>query len=42
VGKISRVIDDAEIEVQVAEGVKVRVIRGMVQEVRSKGEPVKE
>ncbi|MFN3687420.1 preprotein translocase subunit YajC [Salinarimonas sp.] len=41
VGKISKVIDDAEIEVEVADGVRVRVIRGMVAEVRTKGEPAK-
>ncbi|WP_052341383.1 preprotein translocase subunit YajC [Salinarimonas rosea] len=41
VGKISKVVDDAEIEVEIAEGVRVRVIRGMVTEVRSKSEPVK-
>ena len=41
VGKISKVVDDAEIEVEIAEGVRVRIVRGMVTEVRSKSEPVK-
>lgn len=42
VGKISKVIDDAEIEVELSEGVRVRVVRGMVADVRAKGEPAKE
>ncbi|MFK8251472.1 preprotein translocase subunit YajC [Ancylobacter terrae] len=42
VGKVSRVIDDAEIELQVGEGVKVRQLRSMIADVRAKGEPAKE
>lgn len=42
VGKITKVVDDNEIEVQIAEGVRVRQLRQMVTEVRAKGEPVKE
>lgn len=41
-GKISKVVDDNEIEVEIAEGVRVRVIRGMVADVRAKGEPAKD
>lgn len=41
IGKISKVVDDAEIEVEIAEGVRVRIMRAMVTEVRSKSEPVK-
>ncbi|XBQ10594.1 MAG: preprotein translocase subunit YajC [Salinarimonas sp.] len=41
VGKISKVVDDGEIEVEIADGVRVRVVRAMVTEVRSKSEPVK-
>jgi preprotein translocase subunit YajC len=41
IGKVAKV-DVAEIQVEVAEGVKVRLVRGMVAEVRAKGEPVKE
>jgi len=41
VGKIAKVVDDAEIEVEIAEGVRVRIIRAMVTDVRSKTEPVK-
>lgn len=40
-GKVSKVIDDNELEVEIAEGVKVRVLRTYVAEVRVKGEPVK-
>jgi preprotein translocase subunit YajC len=40
-GKVSKVIDDNELEVEIAEGVKIRVVRSYVAEVRVKGEPVK-
>ncbi|MBL4756135.1 MAG: preprotein translocase subunit YajC [Rhizobiales bacterium] len=40
-GKISKVTDDAEdVEVEIAKGVKVRVMRHMISEVRSRTEPV--
>ncbi len=39
--KVSKVIDDTELEVEIAEGVKVRALRAYVAEVRVKGEPVK-
>ena len=42
VGKITKVVDDNEIEVEVADGVRVRQLRSMVAEVRSKGEPVRD
>ncbi|BBF92711.1 preprotein translocase subunit YajC [Blastochloris tepida] len=42
VAKISKVIDDNEVELQLGEGLKVRQIRGMITEVRSKSEPVKD
>ncbi len=42
IGKISKVIDDREIQVELAEGVRVRVSRPMISEVRTKGEPVKD
>lgn len=41
-GKISKVVDDNEIEVEIAENVRVRVIRGMIADVRAKGEPAKD
>ena len=40
VGKVTKVVDDAEIELQIAEGVKVRVVRSLISEVRAKAEPV--
>jgi len=41
VGRVTRVTDDPEIEVEIAEGVRVKLVRGMISEVRSRGEPVK-
>lgn len=43
VGKVTRVKEgDAEIEVEIAENVKVRVVRSMITDVRVKGQPIKE
>lgn len=42
IGKVTKVKDDAEIEVEIAENTRIRVIRGTIAEVRAKGEPVKE
>jgi preprotein translocase subunit YajC len=42
IGKVVRIIDDAELQVEIADDVRVRVARGMIAEVRTKGEPVKE
>jgi preprotein translocase subunit YajC len=42
VAKVTKVIDDEQIEVEVAEGVKARQMRQMITEVRAKGEPVKD
>jgi preprotein translocase subunit YajC len=42
VGKVTKVIDDDQIEVEIAEDVRVRQMRSMVTDVRAKGEPVKE
>lgn len=39
IGKVIRVKDDGELEVEIAEGVKVRVLRSMVAQVLSKTEP---
>jgi preprotein translocase subunit YajC len=41
IAKVSKVIDDAEIEAEIADGVRVRILKGMVSDVRAKGEPVK-
>ncbi len=40
VGKVTKVLEDNELEVEIAQGTKVRVVRSMVAEVRVKGEPV--
>jgi preprotein translocase subunit YajC len=42
VGKVVKVVDDEQIEVEIADGVRVRQMRAMVSEVRAKGEPVKD
>lgn len=41
-GKVTKVIDDTEIEVEIADGLRVRVMRALLAEVRVKGEPVQE
>ncbi len=41
IGKVSRV-DDNEVQVELADNVRVRVVKGMLAEVRSKGEPAKD
>ena len=41
-GKVTKVKDDAEIEVQLAEGVKVRVVRSTIARVVNKTEPASE
>lgn len=40
VGKVTKVIDDNELEVDLGGGMKVTAVRGMVADVRVKGEPV--
>lgn len=42
VAKVNKVIDDAELQVEIADGVRVRLMRATITEVRAKGEPVKE
>ncbi|HET9902433.1 MAG TPA: preprotein translocase subunit YajC [Xanthobacteraceae bacterium] len=42
VGKVTKLVDDEQVEVEIAEGVRVRQMRGMVSDVRAKGEPVKD
>jgi preprotein translocase subunit YajC len=43
IGKVTKVRDDNnEIEVEIADNTRVRVIKGTVAEVRVKGEPAKE
>ncbi len=42
IGKVTKVVDDTELEVEIAANVRVRVARAMVSDVRAKGEPVKD
>jgi preprotein translocase subunit YajC len=39
IAKITKVIDDNEIEVEIADNVKSRMLKGMVAELRVKSEP---
>lgn len=40
IGKVTKVIDEQELELQIADNVRVRAARGMISDVRAKGEPV--
>jgi preprotein translocase subunit YajC len=42
IGKITKVGEEAEIEVEISPNVKVRLLRQAITDVRSKGEPVKD
>jgi preprotein translocase subunit YajC len=42
VGKVTKAVDDDQIEIEISDGVRVRQMRSMVSEVRAKGEPVKD
>jgi len=42
VGKVTKVVDDNEVEIQIADNVRIRQMRAMIHEVRAKGEPVSE
>jgi len=42
VGKVTKVIDDDQIEIEIADDVRIRQMRQMVSDVRAKGEPVKD
>lgn len=41
IAKVVKVVGDNEVEVEIADGVKIRVVRSSVGEVRAKGEPAK-
>ena len=41
-GKVTKVVDDEQIEFEIADGIRVRQLRSMVSGVRTKGEPAKE
>lgn len=40
VGKVTKAQDNEDLEVEIAQGVKVKIVRSMVSDVRSKAEPV--
>ena len=39
IGKVTNATDDNEVTVEIADGVKVKVVRKTIADVRSKGEP---
>lgn len=41
IGKVDKVVDENEVTLDLGDDIKVRVVRSMVSEVRSKPEPVK-
>jgi preprotein translocase subunit YajC len=42
VGKVTKVMDDGHIEVEIARETRVRIVRDTIGHVRAKGEPVKD
>ena len=42
VGRVTKVIDDNEIEIEIADNIRIRQMRTMLADVRAKGEPVKD
>src|SRR5579871_5014534 len=42
IGKVTKSVDDGEVELEIAPNVRVRLARSGIAEVRAKGEPVKE
>jgi len=42
VAKVTKVVDDDQVEIEIADGVRVRQMKHMIAEVRAKGEPVKD
>jgi preprotein translocase subunit YajC len=42
IGKVVKIVDDNELQVEVGENVKVRIMRSAISDVRARGEPVKD
>jgi preprotein translocase subunit YajC len=42
VGKVTKVVDDEQIEIEIGDGMRIRQMRAMLTDVRAKGEPVKD
>ena len=40
IGKVTKAVDGEDLEVEIAQGVKVKLVRGMISDVRTKAEPV--
>ncbi|MFD1333290.1 preprotein translocase subunit YajC [Methylopila musalis] len=41
IARVTKVVDDGEVEIELSPNVRARLSRAMIAEVRSKGEPVK-
>jgi preprotein translocase subunit YajC len=42
VGKVTKVVDDDQVEIEISDGVRIRQMRQMITAVRAKGEPAKD
>jgi preprotein translocase subunit YajC len=42
IGRVTKVVDDDQVEIEIADGVRIRHMRSMLSDVRAKGEPVKD
>jgi preprotein translocase subunit YajC len=42
VGKVTKVVDDDQVELEISDGVRIRQMRQMITTVRAKGEPAKD
>ena len=42
IGKVVKIVDDNELQVEVGDNVKVRMLRSAVSDVRAKGEPIRD
>ena len=40
VGKVTKAVDGEDLEVEIAQGTRVKLVRGMITDVRSKANPV--
>ena len=40
VGKVTKAVDGEDLEVEIAQGTRVKLVRGMITDVRSKSNPV--
>jgi preprotein translocase subunit YajC len=42
IGKVTRILDDGTVQLEIADNVRVRVVRATIAEVRAKAEPAEE